>query len=178
MSSHRARGLTLIELLVVTTITVILLMVAIGGFGGMFARKRVEGLAADFVTDLQQARTEAVARNRAVRVTFGNGCYVLHTTAAAITCNGSVIAPPADPATIRAVVRPASDATFTLQPAATPPGFIEFSPVNGTVTSGGIANPGALIGSAAGPWRLLVTVNGMGRVEICSTSLSGYVACP
>lgn len=177
----RRRGFTLIELLVVGVVVAILLTVAVAGFGGMFARKRVEGAAADFLTDLQQARTEAVTRNVPVRLTFGTGCHVLHANDVAITCNGAAATPANSPALIRIVERVANDTTFAVQPTATPPASIEFDSRNGVASTdpAGIADPGVLFGSNAGTWQLRVRVGAMGRVEICSpgSSLSGYAAC-
>lgn len=175
----RQTGFTLIELVVVGVIAAILLTVAVGGLGGMFARKRMEGMAADFVADLQQARTEAVSRNLPVRVTFGTGCHVLHTNDVVITCNGATVTPAGSLATIRLVQRTVNDATFTVQPTGTPPAWIQFDNLTGfPTTDNNSVDPGALIGSAGGSWLLRVRVGPTGRIELCTTTdLAGYAAC-
>lgn len=179
----RQCGLTLIELVVALTIVAILVTVAVGGFGGMFARKRLEGVAAEIATHLQQARSEAVARNVPVRVTFINNCLVVHTWpvgAAAPTCPGGVVTSAAPVTVIAPVVRVASDVTVTLEPTATPLSAYQFDWTNGLMTTepAGLVGHGVVVGSAAGPWQLRVRVSPVGRVEVCTPNgLAGYAAC-
>ena len=87
------RGVTLIEAAVAMTIVAIAVSTAAPGFMGLVARKRLEGVAAQLATDLQYVRTEAVARNEPVRLSFhadpAGSCYVIHTGAKAqCNCNG------------------------------------------------------------------------------------------
>jgi prepilin-type N-terminal cleavage/methylation domain-containing protein len=186
----RQAGFTLIELIVVGTIAAILLTVAIGGFSGTFPRKRLESVAGDIATHLQQARSEAVARNVPVRVTFGTNCLLVHTwpltATTAPTCNGSVVTSAAPVTVITPLERVANDVTVTREPAATPVSFYQFNPTfdpaagagNGWMLTDGGANHGLVVGSAAGSWRLRLRVGPTGRVELCTTTaLAGYAAC-
>ena len=81
------RGVTLIEAAVAMTLIAIAVSTAAPGFQGLVARKRLEGVAAQLATDLQTVRTEAVARNGPVRLSFhanaAGSCYVIHTGARA-----------------------------------------------------------------------------------------------
>lgn len=182
----RSRGLTLIELLTVMIILAVLLTVAVGGFGGMFSRKRTEGVAADLGTDFEYARGEAVARNAVVRVTLGTNCYAVHT--AGTTAGSCVRSPPsADAGTGGVVIKSfaldaSSNATITAQPNGL--SYVEFDPVRGTATGrnaagGALNDPGVLVGSAAGPWQLRIRPRLSGRVETCSpaSTMPGYRPC-
>jgi type IV fimbrial biogenesis protein FimT len=62
------RGMTLIELLTAMCIAAILLAVAVPAFATMFTRLRLQGASAEFGTDLQYARSEAVRQRAAVSV--------------------------------------------------------------------------------------------------------------
>ena len=69
----------MIELIVVLAVTAILAAIVIPSFSNLLARNRLDGVYTELQTDVQLARTEAVSRNLPVRVTFGVGCYVIHT---------------------------------------------------------------------------------------------------
>lgn len=182
-STSRQRGLTLIELIVVIAIAAILLTVAIGGFGTMFSRKRLEGAAAEIATQLQLARTEAVARNVPTRVSFGTNCHVVHThpfaNTPATTCNGATVtAGAANVVTIAAFQREVNDVTVTREPAGTPLQYYQFDNLTGRMGTDGGTGHGILVGSAAGSWQLRVLVEATGRVQLCTPSgLPGYAAC-
>jgi type IV fimbrial biogenesis protein FimT len=177
------RGLTMIELAVAMAVVAILLTVAVGGFGGLFARKRAEGVASDVGTDLQYARGEAVARNQTVRVTLGTDCYGIHTVG---TSAGSCTAAGTGGTMIKQYALSAgTNATMTRVPG-NQLAYIEFDPVRGTARgwqSDGtteVAEPGLLVGSTAGSWSLRVRALLSGRVEICvpsGSTMAGYRSC-
>jgi type IV fimbrial biogenesis protein FimT len=81
-SNRRRRGITLIELMVAVAIISILIMMVAPSFQDMILMQRLRGISAQLNTDLQFARTEAVARGRPVRVNLGGNtnqtCYVLY----------------------------------------------------------------------------------------------------
>lgn len=80
MTAHnRQRGFTIIELMVVIVIAGVLLTLALPAFNDMLARRRLEGQANEFVTDLAYAKSEAVQRNRNVALFTGGGgtCYTI-----------------------------------------------------------------------------------------------------
>jgi type IV fimbrial biogenesis protein FimT len=90
-----ARGLTLIEMLSVVAIIGVLAGSAMPAFDKFKSRRVLEGTAAEAMTDLHYARSEAVSRNRSVRVSLleavGIGqCLVIHTGSAGdCTCSSS-----------------------------------------------------------------------------------------
>jgi type IV fimbrial biogenesis protein FimT len=90
------RGLTVIELMVVVAVAALLAALATPSLRGMLARQRVAAVNAELVTDLQYARSEAVARNREVYVSFRTApregsppmsCYTVHTLGTVGTCD-------------------------------------------------------------------------------------------
>ena len=85
-SAHWAAGLTLIELMVVVAVTAIILGLAAPSFSDYIVTQRLRSIHAQLATDLQLARSEAVARSAFVSVRFqevtGTGgltCYVIFT---------------------------------------------------------------------------------------------------
>jgi prepilin-type N-terminal cleavage/methylation domain-containing protein len=85
-SARQAAGLTLIELMVVVAIAAIILALAAPSFSEYIVTQRVRSIHAQLATDLQLARSEAVARSAYVSVRFqevsGPGeltCYVIFT---------------------------------------------------------------------------------------------------
>lgn len=178
MTRTRTRGLTMVELLITVAILGILASVAVPSFGNFLSKRRVEGVASELVTDLQFARSEAVARNADVRVLFGTGCYAIYmASATAASCTqtgGASITPMA--ALIKSVqlesgspvgiTREASLSSFT------------FEPVLGSASNDVGASPGVVNvnGTGGTPWSLQLRVTLQGRVKTCSPSGSGYVA--
>lgn len=83
MARKLQQGVSLVEMAVVTAIAAVLVGVAAPSFGPAIERRAIEGAAAQLQTDLQYARSLAVARNESVRVRFersgSDSCYVVHT---------------------------------------------------------------------------------------------------
>ena len=168
-------GVTLIETAVAVTLVAIAVSTAVPSFQGLVARKRLEGLAAQLATDLQSVRTEAVARNEPVRLSFhanpAGSCYVIHTGAKAqCSCDGPAPAScTGDAEQIRTVWLPASQ-QVAVQASA---GSILFDPLHGTSTPTGTAR----VTGTAGAIHHVVNI--MGRVRSCSPegALPGYRSC-
>lgn len=169
------RGVTLIETAVATSLVALAVSTAIPGFESLVERKRLEGVAAQLATDLQYVRTEAVARNEPVRVSFhtaaGGSCYVLHTgNRAQCSCNGP--APAAcsgDAVQIKTVWLPNAQQVAVQSGASS----ILFDPLHGTSTPTGTVR-------VTGPQGAIHhIVNVMGRVRSCSPqgALPGYRVC-
>ena len=72
------RGFTLIELMIVVTLVAVLISLTAPSFSRMLARGKLEGAASELVTDLQYARSEAVARNAQVAIYTGANCYTVY----------------------------------------------------------------------------------------------------
>jgi type IV fimbrial biogenesis protein FimT len=77
--SSQQRGVTLIEASITLAIAGILAGSALPSFKESLDKRSVEGFSSEVGTDLRYARSEAVARNTGVRVSFYQGCYVVHT---------------------------------------------------------------------------------------------------
>jgi len=173
---HNQRGLTLIEVCMTLAIAVVLLGTAIPSFQRQTLQRSIEGTASQLVTDLQFLRSEAVARNQPVRVSFasvaGGSCYVMHTGGAGdCTCNASGPATCVDGAQeIKTTFLPdASGARLQTNVAS-----MVFAPLHGTVT------PASTIRVVGADGRAIHNVvNIMGRVRSCSPSnaVRGYPAC-
>ncbi len=124
-SARRAAGLTLIELMVVVAIAVIILGLAAPSFSEYIVTQRLRSIHAQLATDLQFARSEAVARSAFVGVRFqevtGTGamtCYIIFTrpdpTTSSDTCDCTASAgsrcnttPPVTTTELRTVTIPA-----------------------------------------------------------------------
>jgi type IV fimbrial biogenesis protein FimT len=172
-----ARGLTLIELMVVVALASVILALAIPSFTGMLARKRMEGAALEFGTDLQYTRSEAVARNAEVRLATGAGgaCYTIYVWRGAGTCTCPAVCPPpvaaTDPVPLKTVDLQGASATVTAST------VYPFEPVRGMLTAA--SSPAATFSSSGGAWQLTTTVTPFGRTSTCSPSgsLKGYPEC-
>lgn len=174
--SAAQRGITLIETLSTLVVLAMALGSALPNFEPLRQRAELLGLAAQVETDLQFARSEAVARNRTVRLTLreqgGSTCYMVHTgPAAACSCSH---AGPASCGESGAVLRAfALSADDRVQIRSTVKS-LTFDPVKGTVT------PAATLRAEAKDGLTLHrVVNLLGRVRSCSPGgkVIGEKAC-
>lgn len=180
-----SRGFTLVELLVVVAMLAILLTLAAPSFTAFFAKKRIEGVAANLLTDLELARSEAVARNALVQVTIGTGCYVIHalpaTASAASTgtsCSATGVIIASGEQEIKRV-QVATGAPYSIGPEGSLTAIL-FDPVRGLprfVPSAAGAAVG--VSSTAGGWSLNVTIARNGSTSVCTPdgSVSGVPGC-
>ena len=176
-SRRRTRGVTLVEAAVVLSVTAILVGLAVPSFEQARQRRHLEGAAQLFETDVQHARSLAVARQQTVRLSFdateGAGCYVVHTGAAnACTCgtNGAAVCS-AGAEALRTVSLDRGAHAPTLRANVR---SIAFDAVRGTVT------PTVTVRLVApGGEAIHQIVNVMGRVRSCSPepALPGHRAC-
>lgn len=155
-------------------------MVVVPSFTGFLAKKRVEGTLTELATDLQFARSEAAQSNTSVRVTFGTGCYVIHSVGSTDTsCTQSTVSIGTDALQIKLVqLDAASTVSFSPNDSLT---YLMFDSVRGMATWNGAntASGSVNITSSVGSWQLRTSVTAMGRTQICSpnSSISGYPAC-
>lgn len=173
-TSSRQRGASLIETLMVAAIITITAGAVVPDFSSMLQRQRLQSAAAQLQTELQYARSLAVAERQAVRFSFradaSQSCYAIHTGSAgacqcsgqAATCTGGAVAFRTAGFENASGLRATSNSSSFL-----------FDPVRGTVTPTATV---AMVNSQGDTIRLVVNI--MGRVRSCTTTgLPGYKAC-
>ncbi|HEY2929577.1 GspH/FimT family pseudopilin [Piscinibacter sp.] len=166
-----ARGFTLIELMVVVALTAVILSLAAPSFSNFLAKRRVEGVASELVTDLQYARSEAVQRNANVGVIVESSCYSVYVlgTTDATSCTsrgtGSV--------ELKTVQLATGSATLVFT-SNNSKAFIEFEPVRGMATNASSVDYSGYINvtGSSGSWTLRAVVTKIGRVKTCSPDSS------
>ncbi len=173
---QRQRGITLVETCAVISIVSILSAAATPNLQGLIDSRRLDGAATQLASDIQFVRSEAVARNLPVRLSFypsaEGSCYVVHTgnaeqcacdTGGPATCSG-------DARQIKTVALTAAD-RVSLQTSAD---SVLFDPLHGTSTPTGTLR---LIGQQGRAVHHVINV--MGRVRSCSPqgAMPGYRAC-
>lgn len=174
--SARQRGVTLIEAGVVLAVTAILASTAAPGMQDLIDTRRLDGAATQLATDIQFVRTEAVARNLALRLSLhaapGGSCYVIHSGAAA-DCACTAGAPAqctGDAREIKTVIIASADRLSLQANVAS----LLFDPLHGTSSPTGTLR---VIGSRARAVHHVINI--MGRVRSCSPLglMPGYRAC-
>jgi type IV fimbrial biogenesis protein FimT len=170
------RGVTWLETCVVLAILGTTSSAALPALGSLIDARRLEGAAVQFATDVQFARSEAVARNQPVRMSwYSQGqltCYVVHTglssqcicaESGAALCSGSA-------REIKSVNLPSSQGVAIAANA----GSVLFDPLHGTST------PTATFRLLGRQGRAIHhVINVMGRVRSCTPAggVAGYPTC-
>ncbi|MCP5271137.1 MAG: GspH/FimT family pseudopilin [Burkholderiaceae bacterium] len=173
--TRRQSGFSLVEALIPLTVAGVLLGSALPSLDTMKHRRQLEGSAAQLETDLQLARSAAVAANSVLRMDFvaagGHSCYVLH-DGPAHSCDCGIDGVPVCEAGVTAWRSAHFGVDHPVQLRANV-SSVGFDPVKGTVT------PTASIRLDSPVGQLRVVVNVMGRVRSCTpdVSLPGQVAC-
>jgi type IV fimbrial biogenesis protein FimT len=164
-------GFTMVELMTVIVIAGVLATLALPSFRDMLERRRLEGQANELVTDLQYAKSEAVARNRNVLIIPGgnDACYTVAVWATAAqggarvgACDCALGANAA--CTAGGGNRPIELKTVTLVGGATVTSAnavaFEFEPLRGALEPAGAASAAVNLGSRS----YTVNVAATGRV--------------
>lgn len=94
LSKPPRHGLSMVEMLCSLSVTATALGAALPGLDAMREQQALAAVATELETDLQYARSLALARNQNLRLTVrplnGGSCYVIHTGSAnACRCDGS-----------------------------------------------------------------------------------------
>jgi type IV fimbrial biogenesis protein FimT len=183
MSSHRnaflprtQRGLSLVESLMAMAVVAVATGTTLPGFQQALEQRRLEGAASQLHTDLQLARSEAVARNHTLRISFGSSaggsCYVVHTgTAGSCSCDASGAPVCTGGAEALRSMHFAAAGQVQLQSNVS---SMVLDPAKGTVSPTGTLRVLGAEGRA-----VHVVVNIMGRARKCSpgAAVPGYPAC-
>lgn len=170
-------GMTLIEVIVVLGILGVLASLAIPSYQGFQERYRLEGYAMALVTDIHFVRSESVAHNRGLRISFGTDaggtCYLIHSgNASDCTCNSNGSAQCGD--TTNSIQKSVGLATALGVRLQSNVASMLFDPSRGTTTPSGSIN---VIGQSGNSIRQVVNI--MGRTRTCSPQgkVSGYKVC-
>jgi len=191
----RRRGISLIEAMVVLAVLGIVLAVAAPSFSDLLYRKRVEGIAAELVTDLQLLRSHALMRPSAnvegeggvrrslsavIRIgdRFSSSCYMMYwdRPRADCSCNrrpGSACRNIPD-AEIKTVQLPNTN-NLTITTPGTPGGQGKFQAGTPSFTPSSFQI--LISGNRTGSLR--VSVDGLGRVSTCTPDggFANYATC-
>ena len=170
------RGVTLVEACIVMAVMGIVTTSAAPGMQGLLDGRRLDGAASQLATDIHYVRSEAVARNQPVRLSFYAGaessCYVAHTgLSAQCSCAGTGPAQcSGDAEQIKTVVLPTNQRVSVQANV----GSVLFDPLHGTSTPTGTVRVLGTQGRAVHH-----VINVMGRVRSCSplNAVPGYRAC-
>lgn len=170
------RGLTLVELMIVMAVMAIVATTAAPGFAAFLDARRLDAAASRLAADVHFTRSEAVSRNRPIRLSFkstaGTSCWIVHTgPASQCTCGTQGPAICSGSATeIKTVALEAADRVRVEANVAT----IVFDPLHGTSTPTGTLRLVDLRGRS-----VQHVVNVMGRVRSCSPggAMPGWPAC-
>ncbi len=169
MQTHRfagfQRGLTLIEICVVLAIVSILVGTAMPSFEKTKQKLGLDGTAAEMSTDLHYVRSEAVARNEGVRISFrsvtAGTCTIIHTGSAS-DCQCAADGTPqcnSGAELLKSLLHRTGDGVAVSANV----GSMRFDPINGTVTPAGTVT---MVNGNGQSLRHVVNI--MGRVRSCS----------
>ena len=167
------RGVSMIEACCVLAIASILAGTALPSFKDTVGKRTLEGVSSEVRTDLIYARSEAVARNQGVRVSFYEGaagrCDVVHTgNRADCQCDGSGPAVCTGEAQALKTVNAARGTQVVANVSS-----LRFDPTNGTTSPTGtvctVPDSGRAVHNV---------VSLMGRVRTCSPVATGSPCAP
>lgn len=159
------RGVTLIEICIVLAIVSILVGTALPSFEKTKQKRVLDGAAAEMSTDLYYVRSEAVARNEGVRISFqsvaGGSCTLIHTGGASdCQCAADGTAQCNSGATlVKSLFHRHGDGVAVSANV----GSMRFDPINGTVTPAGTVT---MVNGNGQSVRHVVNI--VGRVRSCS----------
>jgi type IV fimbrial biogenesis protein FimT len=165
------RGVSMIEACIVVAIAGILAGSALPSFKETLDKRQVEGVSSEVGTDLRYARSEAVARNAGVRVSFFQGCYVVHTgDRADCQCSGDA---PAVCTCNAVALKTVSTASGHGVRVVSNVSSMRFDPAHGTTSPTGTVCTVPTSGRAV---HHVVSI--MGRVRTCSPATAGAPCAP
>jgi len=174
------RGLTLIELMITLSIFSILLGYATPAMHDLFVKKRLQSAATKIYTDLRFAQSEAIKLNTPIFVSFSHTkdqwCYGLNLREPcdcnqAQSCKLAENEHTVNQSMFRNISIIKSKFAGNKQHTA-------FDPLKGFASAGGSKNGTIWLASATRD-LVAIVVSRLGRVRICSPTISGYTKqCP
>jgi type IV fimbrial biogenesis protein FimT len=176
LTARRQAGLSLVEPLVALCVASLALGTALPNFKSLTERRALEGAAGQLRSELQYARSLAVERNQAVRLTFepaANGmCYVIH-TGGSKACKCANLPAPVCTADSTVLRHFSADAPGRISIKSNSASFA-FDPTSGTVTPTATLELQNRQGDA-----LRLVINIMGRIRSCTPTgkISGQPKC-
>lgn len=165
----RQLGVSLLELLIAISIVIALTLISIPLFTSFIKNYRLTGTANDLFYHLQYAKTQAVKLNTNVYVSFSTGstwCYGINSGSA---CNCTI----ANNCNL-GMVSYASANQLSLSVSGFASNNIIFEPIHGAANSTGTVT--FTLYGVSSP-LITTTVSRYGSITVCSTGLSGYIAC-
>ncbi|MES2217507.1 MAG: GspH/FimT family pseudopilin [Pseudomonadota bacterium] len=163
------KAFTILELLVVLTILAIMAFLTVPSFLTFINETHVTSYAEDLLYNLQYARSEAIKRNSNVYVSFTTGstwCYGIN-VGSSCTCSTS------GSCGLGAFLAPSGIATMSTTGLSS--GSLIFEGTRGAATNGASKIIFTIVG---GTMAIGVTLTGLGNMQMCSSTISGYSACP
>ncbi|HEV7578340.1 MAG TPA: GspH/FimT family pseudopilin [Caldimonas sp.] len=171
---RRQQGLTLLEVAIVVAVAAIVAATAAPSFSALLDSRRLDSAATRLAADIQLARSEAIARNRSLRLSVfagaGASCWIVHSGAAAdCSCSDAGAVCGGDARAIKSVALPSRERVSVAANVAS----IVFDPLHGTSTPTGTLR---LVGARGAVHHV---VNVVGRVRSCSPEgvVAGYSPC-
>ena len=172
---RRQNGFSLIEAMVLVAVTAVIATAAVPSLVAFIDGRRLDAAATALAADIQFVRTEAVARNQPIRISFhadgASTCWVVH-TGAATECSCGDVAPAvctAGALEIKTMVLGTADRVSVRANVTS----IAFDPLHGTSTPTGTLR---LVDTGGRAVHHIVNV--MGRVRSCTPNgVPGWRAC-
>jgi len=168
-------GFSLLEAAVVVAIVAIVGASALPSFSALIDARRLDSAATRLAADLQLARSEAIARNRPLRLSVATGadatCWVVHSGGATdCSCSATGVACANGALAIQSVALPSAERVAVAGNVAS----IVFDPLHGTSTPTATLSLSDVRGRA-----VRHVVNVLGRVRSCSPAgtVAGYPVC-
>jgi len=167
---NKNQGFTLIEVLIGIVIAGIIIVVGVPSFKDMTETIRLKSAAEKYVSTIHLVHSESIRRQANLHISYQSGtnwCFGLDDTAA---CNCST-SNDCQVDSVEVVTDSSEFNNVTFTPSGFTSNDIEFEGVRGTTTDVGQVTF-ALNGKS-----IVVAVNFMGRVDVCSNNITGYQTC-
>jgi type IV fimbrial biogenesis protein FimT len=166
----KLKGLTLVEIMITLSVMIILIAIALPNFKNFLAANQLKSLSQTFVQDLKWAQNLALKNNTRVYVNVRTGsswCYGISDSSSSCNCSADTNC------TVGGTKKIVSINNFagTTLAATSPLGsstLITFEPLRGASDTTGQWT------FTNGSQSLGIGINSIGRLTLCSTTITGY----